>query len=116
MKSVEKTKKKGLLNSCIAHVVISRPSDPCLIAQCGPALVVYGHDREMAEAAADRLAATIRASEGDFAGKLYDPDEAVTEALRLARDATKPVILADTVTGEAVVSSEASRHAMVILR
>src|SRR6516162_1115923 len=68
---------------------------PADIAQCGPALVVYGHDREAAEAAADRLAGFIRDKEPVFAGRLYTPDEAVAEALRLARTATRPILLAD---------------------
>ena len=76
----------------IAHTPGFPPAD---IAQCGPALVVYGHDREAAEAAADRIAAAIHAREADFAGKLWGPDEAVAEALRLAETATKPVVLAD---------------------
>src|SRR4051794_1232093 len=65
------------------------------IENAGPALVVYGYDRETAEAAADRIAAAIQAREADFAEPLYEPDEAVAEALRLARTATKPVVLAD---------------------
>lgn len=76
----------------ITHTPGFPPAD---IADCGPGLVVYGHDREMAEEAADRIAAAIRAREADFAGRLYDPDEAVLEALRLAQGATKPVVLAD---------------------
>lgn len=76
----------------ITHTPGFPPAD---IAECGPALVVYGHDREAAEAAADRIAAAIHAREADFAGKLWDPDEAVAEALRLAQHATKPVVLAD---------------------
>jgi microcystin degradation protein MlrC len=82
-------------NQGIVSVTHTPGFPPADIANCGPALVVYGHDREMAEAAADRLAAAIGAREADFAGKLYDPDEAVTEALRLARTASRPVILAD---------------------
>jgi len=65
------------------------------IAQCGPALVVYGHDREAAEAQADRLADFIKQQEPAFAGRLYTPDEAVVEAMRLARTATRPILLAD---------------------
>jgi len=82
-------------NQGIVSVTHTPGFPPADIANCGPALVVYGHDRDTAEAAADRLAAAIKAREGDFAGKLYDPDEAVAEALRLARGATRPVILAD---------------------
>jgi microcystin degradation protein MlrC len=82
-------------NQGIVSITHTPGFPPADIAQCGPALVVYGHDREAAEAAADRLAAAIGEREGEFAGKLYDPDEAVGEALRLARTATKPVVLAD---------------------
>ena len=65
------------------------------IADAGPALVVYGHDRETAEAAADRIVAAIQAREADFAGRIYEPDEAVAEALRLAHGASRPIVLAD---------------------
>ncbi len=82
-------------NQGIVAVTHTPGFPPADIADCGPALVVYGHDREAAEAAADRLAAAIHAREADFAGKLYQPDEAVAEALRLARGTTKPVVLAD---------------------
>src|SRR5690348_12245563 len=76
----------------ITHTPGFPPAD---IKECGPALVVYGLDRDTAEAAADRIAAAIRDREAQFAGKLYTPDEAVIEALRLSRGATGPVILAD---------------------
>ncbi len=76
----------------ITHTPGFPPAD---IAQCGPALVVYGYDREAAEAAADRIAAAIAEREADFAGRLYTPEEGVAEALRLAQGATKPIVLAD---------------------
>jgi microcystin degradation protein MlrC len=81
---------QGILS--ITHTPGFPPAD---IAQCGPALIVYGHDREAAEAAADRIAAAIGEREAAFAGKLYTPEEAVAEAVAVARGATKPVILAD---------------------
>lgn len=76
----------------ITHTPGFPPAD---IAECGPALVVYGYDQEAADAAADRLLAAIEAKEGEFAGRLYAPDEAVAEALRLAKTATGPIVLAD---------------------
>lgn len=82
-------------NQGIVAVTHTPGFPPADIADCGPALVVYGHDREAAEAAADRLAAAIHQREAGFAGKLYTPEEAVAEALQLARTATKPVVLAD---------------------
>jgi microcystin degradation protein MlrC len=85
----------GSHNQGIVSITHTPGFPPADIAQCGPALVVYGHDREAAEAAADRLAAAIREREAAFAGRLYTSDEAVTEALRLVRGATKPIILAD---------------------
>jgi microcystin degradation protein MlrC len=68
---------------------------PADIRECGPALVVYGYDKAATEAAADRLQAAINAKESAFAGKLWDADEAVVEAMRLAEGAARPVILAD---------------------
>jgi microcystin degradation protein MlrC len=82
-------------NQGIVSITHTPGFPPADIAQCGPALVVYGHDREAAEAAADRIAAAINAREAAFAGKLYTPEEAVAEAMLLARHATKPIVLAD---------------------
>ncbi|HEY1300310.1 MAG TPA: M81 family metallopeptidase [Stellaceae bacterium] len=85
----------GSHNQGIVAITHTPGFPPADIAQCGPALVVYGHDREAAEAAADRLAEAIRAKEPDFAGRLHTPEEAVAEALRLSRSASKPIVLAD---------------------
>jgi microcystin degradation protein MlrC len=57
--------------------------------------VVYGRDQEAADAAADRIIAAINAKEAEFAGRLYGADEAAEEALRLAKTASKPIVLAD---------------------
>ena len=85
----------GAHNQGIVSITHTPGFPPADIAHCGPALVVYGHDREAAEAAADHIAAAIGEREAGFAGKLYTPEEAVAEALLLARDATKPIVLAD---------------------
>src|SRR5436309_6083156 len=85
----------GSHNQGIVSITHTPGFPPADMAQCGPALVVYGHDKEAAEAAADRLAGFIREQEPAFAGRLYSPDEAVTEAIRLARSAAKPIVLAD---------------------
>jgi microcystin degradation protein MlrC len=85
----------GSHNQGIVGITHTPGFPPADIAQCGPALVVYGHDREAAEAAADRLAEAIRAKEPEFAGRLCTPDEAVAEALRLSRGTSKPIVLAD---------------------
>ncbi|HYM74262.1 MAG TPA: M81 family metallopeptidase [Stellaceae bacterium] len=82
-------------NQGIVGIVHTPGFPPADIAQCGPALVVYGHDQEAADAAADRILAAIRAREAEFAGRLFTADEAAEEAIRLSRDATKPIVLAD---------------------
>jgi microcystin degradation protein MlrC len=68
---------------------------PADIAQCGPALVVYGWDQAAVEAAADKIAAAVKAREADFAGEILDPDTAAERAIALARTAKKPIVLAD---------------------
>lgn len=66
------------------------------IADCGPALSVAGRDPAAVEAAADRLFAALQAAEPHFAGRLYTPEEAVATAKARAREAGRPIILADT--------------------
>ncbi|WP_110650805.1 M81 family metallopeptidase [Salinicola peritrichatus] len=65
-------------------------------ADCGPSLVVYGRDQASADAAADRLVARIAEREGEFAGRVYSPEACVREAMRLAANAIRPVVIADT--------------------
>ncbi len=85
----------GSHNQGIVSVTHTPGFPPADIAQCGPALVVYGHDKAATEAAADRLVETIKGREAAFAGKLWTPDEATVEAIRLSQGASKPVLLAD---------------------
>jgi microcystin degradation protein MlrC len=82
-------------NQGIVSITHTPGFPPADIAECGPALVVYGRDQETADAAADRLLAALEAKEAEFAGRLYTADEAAQEAIRLARTATKPIVLAD---------------------
>ena len=63
---------------------------------CGPTVVAYGLTQAAAEAAADAVAADVARAEPAFAGKAYDPDAGVAEAIRIAATATKPVVIADT--------------------
>ncbi|MHB1216800.1 MAG: M81 family metallopeptidase [Alphaproteobacteria bacterium] len=67
------------------------------IHDCGPTVQVYGADERAVNRAADRLAQMVLEREGDFAGKLWQPEEAVRHAMEVARKGRgKPVILADT--------------------
>ncbi|MDR6288532.1 microcystin degradation protein MlrC [Inquilinus ginsengisoli] len=65
-------------------------------ADCGPSLVGYGADAAALAAATDELTAAIAAAEPDFVPVLLPPDAAVAEARRLAANARRPVVLADT--------------------
>ena len=63
---------------------------------CGPSVICYGDTQADADAAADRIEGAVRDAEPDLAGKTFDPDEGVREAMRLAEGAHLPVIIADT--------------------
>jgi microcystin degradation protein MlrC len=64
--------------------------------ECGPSIVAYGADEQAAASAADDLLALVCSSEDAFDGRVYDPDEGVREAMRLAAGASKPVVISDT--------------------
>jgi len=67
------------------------------ICEVGPAVVAYGADQPTAIAAARAMRAAIEARQGDFGEPIYEPDQAVAEALRHIQDgATKPIVIADT--------------------
>ncbi|WP_298837560.1 M81 family metallopeptidase [uncultured Salinicola sp.] len=65
-------------------------------AHCGPSVIVYGMDQASADAAADALTALVAAQESAFSGRVFEPEEGVREAMRLAEDAARPVVIADT--------------------
>jgi microcystin degradation protein MlrC len=63
---------------------------------CGPTVITYGETQDAADAAADEIERFVLDAEPLLAGKTYDPDAAVIEAMRIAQTASRPVILADT--------------------
>ncbi len=67
------------------------------IADSGASVQVYGSDRRAVEDAADALLSLMLTNESSFAGKLWEPREAVRHAMAsFASGASKPIILADT--------------------
>ncbi len=60
--------------------------------ECGPAVVVYGPDRNAVDASADRLERSFLDREPAFAGELLEP----AEAIKRARAVDGTVLLADT--------------------
>jgi microcystin degradation protein MlrC len=69
---------------------------PADIAECGPAVVVYAENAALAESEADRLIGLVNSAEREFAGKIWQKDEAVRYAMAKSATATRPIILADT--------------------
>lgn len=69
---------------------------PADIAECGPAIVTYGADQAAADAAADYLIDAVNAAEAGFAGRIWQPGEAVAYAAAQAPKIHRPIILADT--------------------
>lgn len=65
---------------------------PADIEECGPAILFYAEDQKDADKAADRFLDEFNSAEKDFAGKVWQPMEAV----RYAMSRPGPIILADT--------------------
>ncbi|ONR77392.1 M81 family metallopeptidase [Burkholderia cenocepacia] len=63
--------------------------------ECGPVIWGYG-DADAVEAAVQTLYDTMLADEAQWQVPFLSPDDAVREAMRLAADASKPVVIADT--------------------
>lgn len=69
------------------------PSD---LYYCGPSVICHGYDAAAVEAVADRIEKMVLDNEEAFNERLYQPDDAVVEAMRLSASADKPIVLADT--------------------
>ncbi|HEY1386823.1 MAG TPA: M81 family metallopeptidase [Dongiaceae bacterium] len=69
---------------------------PADIAECGPAVITYATSQRAADEAADRLLALVNAKEAAFAGKIWQPGDAVAYARAKGNSATRPIVLADT--------------------
>jgi microcystin degradation protein MlrC len=63
------------------------------IAECGPVVWAYGR---AAEAAVRRLHARVAVPRSQWHLDLLDPDAAVAQAISLAAEAVRPVVIADT--------------------
>jgi len=66
------------------------------VADCGPSVIGYGLDQDTIDTAVNDLTRFIEEREADFAGRLYEPDDAVTEALSLNTSTGETVLIADT--------------------
>lgn len=66
---------------------------PADIHEVGPAIVGYGEDQKVVDAAADELCELVSLSETKFTGQIYTPDQAVQYAMK---SKVSPVIISDT--------------------
>ncbi|WP_158906945.1 M81 family metallopeptidase [Burkholderia sp. L27(2015)] len=64
--------------------------------ECGPTIWGYGSDAAVLQATIDQLYEKMLRDESAWEVTFLTPDAAVTEAMRLARSASKPVVIADT--------------------
>ncbi|HEX8164311.1 MAG TPA: M81 family metallopeptidase [Beijerinckiaceae bacterium] len=79
------------------HLSLNMGFPPADIRDVGPSVTAYGPDQKSVDAAADRLFSALLAAEPAFAAHHPLPAaDAVHEALRIAKDAARPVVLADT--------------------
>lgn len=65
-------------------------------AECGPSAFAYGWDEQAVETCADQIMSALSKAEPAFAGIAYQPREGVEKAMELSRDASRPIIIADT--------------------
>lgn len=78
---------------CLSYLAGFPPSD---LHWCGPSVVAHAWTQEAADRAADAMFQAILEREGEFAEEMFSPEEAVARAMALARDASRPVVIADT--------------------
>ncbi|MBI0364171.1 M81 family metallopeptidase [Burkholderia oklahomensis] len=64
--------------------------------ECGPAIWGYGTDPVQLTRAVDALYEHVMSSEAEWSVHFMSADDAVKEAIRIARRADKPVVIADT--------------------
>lgn len=63
---------------------------------CGPTVICYGETQADADRAADAIEQAVLAAEPELAGETFEPEAGVNEAMRIARGASRPVVIADT--------------------
>ncbi|MDO5613903.1 MAG: M81 family metallopeptidase [Paracoccus sp. (in: a-proteobacteria)] len=65
-------------------------------ADCGPSVIAYAETADAAHAACDRVADAVSKAEPEFRGEALSPADAVRRAQAMARDADRPIIIADS--------------------
>jgi microcystin degradation protein MlrC len=79
--------------SCISLAAGFGPAD---IHDCGPSVFAYAVDQGAAEDAVADLAGEIEAREAEFVSKVWPLREGVAYAISRAREASRPIVIADS--------------------
>jgi microcystin degradation protein MlrC len=87
---------EGLESDSVVSVSFATGFPAADFPECGPMVLAYGLTQADADQAADTLADAVIAAESEFAGTLYDADQAAMRAMEIAATARKPVVIADT--------------------
>ena len=80
----------------VASLTVTAGFPAADIHHCGPSVFAYGHTAAAAERAVATIADEIERRESEFEGVLYSPDDGVRAAIEIARNAARPVVIADT--------------------
>ena len=86
----------GLEGGEVASLTVTAGFPAADIHHCGPSVFGYGRSRDEVERAVEALASEIERRESEFDGVLYSPDDGVRAAIEIARNAARPVVIADT--------------------
>ncbi|MGI9482779.1 MAG: M81 family metallopeptidase [Hyphomicrobiales bacterium] len=68
---------------------------PADITHCGASIVAFAEDQARADMAADKILAELERAESEFHNPLVPAGDAVREALDMASNATRPIVVAD---------------------
>ncbi len=79
----------------ISHVSVACGFHASDIYHCGPSLVVYGGDQDLADWVADQFMSEILERENEFSHNLWNVEEAVGYAMANAAKHNLPIVLAD---------------------
>ncbi len=86
----------GLEGGEVASLTVTAGFPAADIHHCGPSVFGYGRTAATVERAVETIANEIERRESEFEGALYSPDDGVRRAIGIARDASRPVVIADT--------------------
>ena len=85
-----------LEGGAVASLTVTAGFPAADIHHCGPSVFGYGGSADEVERAVEALASEIERRESEFEGVLYSPDDGVRAAIEIARNAARPVVIADT--------------------